>query len=157
MATIDLIMDDTDSVQDKPASDETELLLRFVAHRDHACPRCGYNLRNLTQPVCPECGEALKLTVGRRKINDALFILTLAPCIFSGICAILLSGLIAYHHNSSGRSPPMWIWGIDGFGMVSGFAGLLLFFSLCWSACDRCSLSPRLVVLAAFSAMRKAD
>ncbi len=63
----------------EPVKDETELLLRFVAHRDHACPKCGYNLRNLTQPVCPECGEELKLTVGRRRTNDTLFILTLAP------------------------------------------------------------------------------
>lgn len=111
----------------EPAENETESLLRFLQGRDHACPKCSYNLRNLTRPVCPECGEALNLTVGRRKTNDALFILTLAPCIFSGICAILLSGVIAFHHYANVGSPPIWIWGVDGFGLLSGLAGLLLF------------------------------
>ena len=120
-------MDDTDSVHDKPASDETELLLRFVAHRDHACPRCDYNLRNLTQPVCPECGEELKLTVGRRDFRDSLIFLALAPCIFSSICTILLNGLIAYVWDRSAESPPMWVWGVDAFGLSSGIGGLLLF------------------------------
>ncbi len=112
----------------EPAENETEFLLRFLQGRDHACPKCSYNLRNLTRPVCPECGEALALTVGRRKINDALIILTLAPCIFSSICTILLNCLIAYVvWYGSGGSPPMWIWGIDGFGLSSGIGGLLLF------------------------------
>ncbi len=111
----------------EPAENETEFLLRFLQGRDHDCPKCNYNLRNLTRPVCPECGEALALTVGRRKIGDALFIVTLAPCIFSGICAILLSGVIAFHHYANVGSPPIWIWGVDGFGLLSALAGLLLF------------------------------
>lgn len=111
----------------EPPSDETELLLHFLAHRDHACPKCDYNLRNLTRPICPECGEALALTVGRRKIRDSLIFLVLAPCIFSSICTILLNGLIAYLWYGYGDSPPMWVWGVDGFGMSSGIGGLLLF------------------------------
>ena len=111
----------------EPTSDETELLLHFLAHRDHACPKCDYNLRNLTRPICPECGEALALTVGRGHFRDSLLFLALAPCIFSGICAILLSGVIAFHHYANVGSPPIWIWGVDGFGLLSGLAGLLLF------------------------------
>ncbi len=111
----------------EPVEDETECLLRFLQGRDHACPKCNYNLRDLTRPICPECGEELKLTVGRRKTGDALFILTLAPCIFSSICTILLNGLIAYVWYRSGESPPPWVWGVDGFGMSSGLGGLLLF------------------------------
>src|SRR5687767_8462552 len=45
-------------------ADEVELLLAFVRDRDAHCPRCDYNLRNLTQPVCPECREELTLSVG---------------------------------------------------------------------------------------------
>ena len=111
----------------EPVKDETELLLRFVAHRDHACPKCDYNLRNLTRPICPECGEELKLTVGRRKFRDSLLFLLLAPCIFSSICTILLNGLIAYVWYGYSEPPPMWVWGVDGFGLLSGLAGLLLF------------------------------
>jgi hypothetical protein len=112
---------------DRSAADETELLLRFLEDRDRDCPRCRYNLRSLTQPVCPECGEELKLTVGRRKINDAPFILTLAPCIFSGICAIILSCTIAFAMSNGRSSPPPWIWAIDAFGVLSGTCGLTLF------------------------------
>ncbi len=122
-----LIMDHTDPIEDKSPSDETELLLRFVAHRDQACPKCDYNLRNLTRPICPECGEELKLTVGRRKFRDSLLFLALAPCIFSGICTILLNGLIVFVSYRSGDSPPPWVWGIDAFGVASGIAGVLLF------------------------------
>ncbi|MEM9415874.1 MAG: hypothetical protein AAGA29_10415 [Planctomycetota bacterium] len=47
-----------------PPPDETRALLDYVAQREVGCPRCGYNLRGLTQPNCPECGNGLKLTVG---------------------------------------------------------------------------------------------
>ncbi len=111
----------------EPAEDETESLLRFLQGRDHACPKCSYNLRNLTRPICPECGEALALTVGRRKINDAFFILTLAPCIFSGICAIFLSCAIAFRAYRFGRWPPIELWVMVSFGVFSGLCGLVLF------------------------------
>jgi len=111
----------------EPVEGETEFLLRFLQGRDHACPKCDYNLRNLTRPVCPECGEALKLAVGRRKINDTLFILTLAPCIFSGISAIFLSCAIAFQAYRGGGSPPIEVWAIDSFGVFSGLCGVILF------------------------------
>jgi hypothetical protein len=31
---------------------------RFLAEHDVPCPRCGYNLRGLGEPLCPECGAA---------------------------------------------------------------------------------------------------
>ena len=45
------------------AADHT-MLLEFLADRDAACPACSYNLRGLTQPVCPECGKKIELRVG---------------------------------------------------------------------------------------------
>lgn len=46
--------------------DELDLaaLRAFLSERDVACPSCGYNLRGLQSPVCPECNQALKLQVG---------------------------------------------------------------------------------------------
>ena len=123
----------------EPVEDETESLLRFLQGRDHACPKCSYNLRNLTRPVCPECGEELKLTVGRRNFRDSLLFLVLAPCIFSSICTILLNGLIAFVWYRSGEPPPPWVWGVDGFGMSSGIGGLLLFVKRrAFTKLDRC-------------------
>lgn len=45
-------------------SSEPDLLPAFLASQDVACPGCGYNLRGLREPRCPECGEAIALRVG---------------------------------------------------------------------------------------------
>jgi hypothetical protein len=45
-----------------PTSDET-FLITWLFDRDAECPLCKYNLRGLTSPRCPECGEALQLGV----------------------------------------------------------------------------------------------
>lgn len=44
-----------------------ELLRAYLATHDAACAGCGYGLRGLTGPACPECGEALMLGVGARE------------------------------------------------------------------------------------------
>jgi len=41
-----------------------QMLLAFLAEQDASCPACGYNLRQLTRPSCPECGLSLVLSVG---------------------------------------------------------------------------------------------
>ncbi len=53
-------------------NDADGLLLDFVRDRDVACPRCGYNVRNLTKPVCPECEEPLVLKVGGEDLSRPL-------------------------------------------------------------------------------------
>lgn len=45
-------------------TDADGALRGFLAQRDVACPGCGYNLRGLTDPRCPECHQALSLQVG---------------------------------------------------------------------------------------------
>lgn len=49
---------------DEPEAGQQDLLLAFLAEHDAPCPACGYNLRQLSRPVCPECGLSLKLSVG---------------------------------------------------------------------------------------------
>jgi len=44
------------------AGDEAFLII-WLADRDAACPLCSYNIRGLTTPRCPECGQALRLSV----------------------------------------------------------------------------------------------
>ncbi len=36
-----------------------EGLMAFVASQDAPCPKCGYNLRGLVGPCCPECGLSM--------------------------------------------------------------------------------------------------
>mgnify|MGYP003397905371 CR=1 FL=1 len=40
------------------------MLVDFLSDHDAPCPVCGYNLKALTRPVCPECKHDLVLTVG---------------------------------------------------------------------------------------------
>ena len=49
--------------QATPTSERDEVVA-FLQERDVPCPLCGYNLRNLREPRCPECGAGVRLTVG---------------------------------------------------------------------------------------------
>ena len=122
-------VDDSDSREEGSSESGGDLLLEFLRRRTIRCPKCDYNLRDLTRPVCPECGEELTLTVGRRKVRDTLLFVTLAPCIFSGIAAVLFSSVIAWVVVIE-REPglPVEMWVVLAFGWISGLGGLLLFF-----------------------------
>jgi hypothetical protein len=48
----------------QPPTNDDRLLAAYLTDRDARCPICLYNLRGLTSPRCPECGHALRLTVG---------------------------------------------------------------------------------------------
>lgn len=113
--------------KDEPAGDGGELLLQFLDGRSVPCPRCGYDLRDLTRPVCPECGEELVLTVGRRSTNYELLIASLAPGIFSGIAAGLLLVPLIYFGLIRSAGAPLEIVALDAFGLASGFGALMLF------------------------------
>jgi hypothetical protein len=38
-------------------------LIAWLREPDAECPLCNYNLRGLTKPCCPECGQLLRLSV----------------------------------------------------------------------------------------------
>ncbi|MCI0362731.1 MAG: hypothetical protein L0219_02550 [Phycisphaerales bacterium] len=104
--------------------DDTAMLLSFVRDRDAHCPRCDYNLRNLTQPVCPECREELVLKVGVRKLRLHWLLLSLAPCAF---CAIAMGIFVVM---SVVHGPPRGL-PIEGvlcllFMTASGIGGAIL-------------------------------
>ena len=90
--------------------DADGLLLAFVRDRDAVCPRCGYNVRNLTKPVCPECEEPLLLKVGGRTYPVRWLLATVAPGIFTGVTA----GVMAVTFLIVGPPP---------FGPVVAFLG----------------------------------
>lgn len=103
-------------------ADEQQMLLDFVHERDAFCPRCRYNVRNLTRPVCPECDSALKLRVGLDRLDVGWLLVTIAPSVFSGICGGLMFVALALFPGAEWQA-----WALDGFGLASGSAGLLLF------------------------------
>ncbi|MEM9166950.1 MAG: hypothetical protein AAGB48_07970 [Planctomycetota bacterium] len=60
------------------ANNDAEQLRSYLAERDVPCPGCGYNLRGVREPVCPECGETILLD----KIKRVFVLLSHrdAPC-----------------------------------------------------------------------------
>ncbi len=112
---------------DRQPADGDKLLLEYVRDRDAPCPLCGYNLRDLSTPTCPECREALSLTVGFRKPRFGWILVTVTPGAFSGIAATFLMIPLVGSLLLSANSPAPWpVWGVDAFGLLSGLAALVL-------------------------------
>lgn len=108
-----------------------EMLLEFLRDHDAACPptcpACGYDVRALTTPICPECKHELTLTVGLwggRLRLDWLFI-ALAPGFFSGIaaCFVLIPIVGMFFEDGTLALP---LIGLDLFGWSSGLFAILL-------------------------------
>ncbi len=105
---------------------DTGRLVEFLQDRDAPCPLCGYNLRNLTDDVCPECRQELRLTVGVHHVRFGWFLATVTPSLFSGIAAVLMLILIlAALVTGAGPFPPA-IDALELFGLASGVAALVL-------------------------------
>ncbi len=79
---------------------DPEALKAYLAERDMACLGCGYNLRGLTQTVCPECGEVIAFPHDRRRRftrTDRRFLAGTAFCgIVIAIWVAALLGLVFY-------------------------------------------------------------
>ncbi|MFZ4574758.1 MAG: hypothetical protein ACOYN0_10205, partial [Phycisphaerales bacterium] len=65
-------------------------IIAFLANRDAPCPGCGYNLRGLTAPVCPECKRPVTLQLAsdpmaklRRPLVAALLLLAAMSLLFA--------------------------------------------------------------------------
>lgn len=57
-----------------PMENDADLLKALLARRDLACPSCGYNLRGVAGPNCPECGIRLELRLGVEPRADRAFL-----------------------------------------------------------------------------------
>ena len=107
------------------------MLLDFVRERDVECPLCGYNLRDLTRPTCPECEHPLELRVGVQQLRLMPFVMAIVPGIFSGFCAIFIAGIFVVNIIMNNGQPVGIPWPmvlLDVFGWLSGFIaiGLIL-------------------------------
>jgi hypothetical protein len=99
-----------------------EMLVQWLRARDARCPVCGYNVRSLVIPRCPECSTRLKL--GLEAENAvwgpwALASLSLALGLgFDGVTTILLFTLLAVHPPPPNQLAPATAL-IGGFTLVS--------------------------------------
>jgi hypothetical protein len=103
-----------------------ELLLEFLRDHDAPCPVCGYNVRALTRPVCPECRQELSLTVGATRLRLGWLFAAVAPGFFSGIAAIfVLVPIVGRLALGDGRLSPALI-ALDLFGWCSGAFAVII-------------------------------
>lgn len=85
---------------------DAELLGLHLAARDTPCPACGYNLRGINSPLCPECAQPLLLRVGLVRSSTAAYLTALMPPVAvggAGLClALCCLAVTAY----KGQLPP---------------------------------------------------
>ena len=121
-----IAMPDPQPVTEPTTTRAQAMLLDFLREHDAACPVCGYNLRALARPTCPECGHELMLTVGATRLHLGWLLAAVAPGFFSGIAAIMLLvpilGRLAF---GDGQMSPA-LNALDLFGWCSGIAAILL-------------------------------
>ncbi len=84
---------------EQPSHETPTLLLAFLADRDEPCPVCGYCLRALSAPRCPECGAPLELRVGSPQLRVGPWVLAIVSCAlalgFDGVFATMMAVALA--------------------------------------------------------------
>ena len=114
------------AVQDAPLTQAQEMLLDFLREHEAQCPVCVYNLKALTRPMCPECGNELVLTVGVTRLRLGWLLVALAPGFFSGIAAaFLLIPIVLRLVIGDGQWSGL-LNAVDLFGWCSGIFAILL-------------------------------
>jgi hypothetical protein len=103
-----------------------ELLLNFLSDHDADCPVCGYNLKALTRPVCPECRQDLELTVGATRLRIGWLFAAVAPGFFSGVAAVFgLIPILGRFIFGDGVLMSLLV-PVDLFGWCSGIFAIML-------------------------------
>ncbi len=86
-----------------------ELLTEYLHGRNILCPSCGYNLRDVTTGICPECGTELMIHVHPRHAGARTSGLGMFGVVL-GLVLCVLSSLLGLRH-----------------GLISAIPGVLLF------------------------------
>lgn len=87
-----------------PPRDQQAIFRAYVADHDTPCPGCGYNLRGLSSPRCPECNEDLTLDLKLAEPRLSSWLAAVAGA-FAGVVgggSLLIAMLIL----SIGEGPP---------------------------------------------------
>jgi len=66
-----------DNATHLPRNPPPEMLRAFLADHDAPCPVCGYNLRGVILPVCPECESPIELGVASAQSRLGAWLLAL--------------------------------------------------------------------------------
>ena len=71
---------------------DDELLRQYLAGRNVPCPKCGYDLRDLSGTKCPECGRPLRLGIEQGPPPITAWVVGLvAPAATAGLNGIVIA------------------------------------------------------------------
>ena len=115
-----------DNVNAGALTSAQRMLLDFLREHDAACPVCGYNVRALTRPVCPECRHDLALTVGAVRPRLGWLLIALVPGFFSGITACFILIMIIARLTFGDGQWSLTLTSLDLFGLTSGAFAIIL-------------------------------
>jgi hypothetical protein len=87
--------------------DSGDALRAFLAERDVACPGCGYNLRNLTKNVCPECARQFFLAELQTERGNPRRAIPGLVCLSGALACCVLA---LTYRNQIGISWPIWVY-----------------------------------------------
>ena len=85
---------------------ESNDLQSFLSDRAEPCPWCGYNLRGLTGPVCPECGVGLRMGIVADRKRWPWMRTATNPALFIG--AAIMVGVAAMGWRGAGAVLVVW-------------------------------------------------
>lgn len=90
------------------------MIVAFLAGKDAGCPACGYNLRGITRPRCPECDHRIELAFARldplRRLRGRLMVVH-AACA-STAAYFVVTGLLAFVQSrrfGTGATLSFWL------------------------------------------------
>ncbi len=116
-------------------SSEPAEVVAYLRGRDAACPICDYNLRDIDEPVCPECGHRLKLVISSPSLRTGPWTLAIiAPSLalgFDGV-TLLITVIVAIVSGGASLTPGalFFILGLVTLTLISTIA-------LAWLILDR--------------------
>lgn len=115
---------------------EAEVLREFLAARPSACPACGYELGEVRDGRCPECGAALRLVLTARRsareaVSGRLWLIGLVgPCTAVGVLTLDLARVVIawWVALPRGGGPALGGWTIWNRVLLLAGAVLLMYF-----------------------------
>lgn len=94
----------------RPPTPLRELLTEYLRNRNVPCPSCSYNLCNVTNCICPECGTELffhihpSRTGGEKKLALGMF------GIIAGLVLSMLAFLVGLHRGLATALPAVFLF-----------------------------------------------
>ncbi|MBX3351685.1 MAG: hypothetical protein KF684_02025 [Phycisphaeraceae bacterium] len=122
-------MHDAPTTSPSRPPDDAEVVA-FLRGRSAPCPRCSYDLRDITTARCPECAEPLVLKVGSPQARFGWLVLAMAPGCFSGVAALFVAvpvGLTLIRFFPPGQGAPWPIIVADAFGFLSAASVVIMY------------------------------